>query len=163
MLCHRLYNPWNSPGHNTGVDSCYLSRGPSQPRDWTQVSRIAGGFFTIWATKETQSIIQRVQIQERLSGQVTTLSLQIFSSRRDFFFSSRRDFFFSSLHYWNIYLPIFKSLSIWLCILEEFKILIFPDSGNLERISATEMKHQRKNHLDSNLVHHYWKPKVTAW
>ena len=26
------------------------SRGSSQPRDWTQVSRTAGGFFTIWAT-----------------------------------------------------------------------------------------------------------------
>ena len=28
-------------------------RGFSQPRDRTQVSRIAGGFFTSWATKET--------------------------------------------------------------------------------------------------------------
>ena len=28
------------------------SRGSSQPRDWTQVSHIAGGFFNIWATKE---------------------------------------------------------------------------------------------------------------
>ena len=26
-------------------------RGSSQPRDWTQVSCIAGGFFTIWATR----------------------------------------------------------------------------------------------------------------
>ena len=30
-----------------------FSRGSSQPRDWTQVSSIAGGFFTIWATRET--------------------------------------------------------------------------------------------------------------
>ena len=29
-----------------------FSRGSSQPRDWTQVSCIAGGFFTIWATRE---------------------------------------------------------------------------------------------------------------
>ena len=28
-----------------------LSRGSSQPRDWTQVSRIAGWFFTSWATR----------------------------------------------------------------------------------------------------------------
>ena len=28
------------------------SRGSSQPRERTQVSRIAGGFFTIWATRE---------------------------------------------------------------------------------------------------------------
>ena len=31
-----------------------LSRGSSQPRDQTQVSRIAGGFFTSWATREAQ-------------------------------------------------------------------------------------------------------------
>jgi len=29
-----------------------FSRGSSQPRDWTRVSRIAGGLFTIWATRE---------------------------------------------------------------------------------------------------------------
>ena len=29
-----------------------FSRGSSQPRDWTQVSRIAGGFFTDWAPRE---------------------------------------------------------------------------------------------------------------
>ena len=31
-----------------------FSKGSSQPRDQTQVSRIAGGFFTIWVTRETQ-------------------------------------------------------------------------------------------------------------
>ena len=30
------------------------SRGSSQPRDQTQVSQIAGGFFTIWTIRETQ-------------------------------------------------------------------------------------------------------------
>ena len=30
------------------------SRRSSQPREWTQVSCIAGGFFTIWATREAQ-------------------------------------------------------------------------------------------------------------
>ena len=29
-----------------------FSRGPYQPRDQSQVSRIAGRFFTSWATKE---------------------------------------------------------------------------------------------------------------
>ena len=28
-----------------------FSRGSSQPRDWTQVTCIAGGFFTVWATR----------------------------------------------------------------------------------------------------------------
>ena len=43
----RLYSPWNSPGQNTGVGSLSLLQGSSQPRDRTQVSCIAGRFFTI--------------------------------------------------------------------------------------------------------------------
>ena len=31
-----------------------FSRGSSQPRDWTQVSHIAGRFFITWATREAQ-------------------------------------------------------------------------------------------------------------
>ena len=31
-----------------------FSRGSCQLRDWTQVSHIAGGFFTSWATREVQ-------------------------------------------------------------------------------------------------------------
>ena len=44
-----------------------FSRGSSQPRDRTQVSCIAGGFFTSWATREAQkywsgslSLLQRI-------------------------------------------------------------------------------------------------------
>ena len=33
-----------------------FSRGSSQPRDQTQVSRIAGGFFTSWATREAPNL-----------------------------------------------------------------------------------------------------------
>ena len=29
-----------------------FSRGSSQPKDWTQVSCMPGGFFTSWATRE---------------------------------------------------------------------------------------------------------------
>ena len=47
---HELYSPRNSPGQNAGdLHSAFwfpFSRGSSQPRDWTQVSCIAGGFFT---------------------------------------------------------------------------------------------------------------------
>ena len=36
-----------------------FSRGSSQPRNWTQVSCIAGRFFTSWATREAQRKIKR--------------------------------------------------------------------------------------------------------
>ena len=42
----------DSPGKNTGVGSHALLQGSPQPRDQTQVSCIAGRFFTFWATNK---------------------------------------------------------------------------------------------------------------
>ena len=50
---HGLYSPWNSPGQNTGVCSRSLLQGIFP----TQVSRTAGRFFAVWATR----IIKRQQ------------------------------------------------------------------------------------------------------
>ena len=36
------------------------SRGSSQSRNWTQVSRIAGGFFTMWAIRASPRILEWV-------------------------------------------------------------------------------------------------------
>ena len=51
-----------SPGKNTGVGCHALLQGSSQPRDQTQVYHIAGGFFTIWASREAliSSKLQRL-------------------------------------------------------------------------------------------------------
>ena len=44
---HGLYSPWNSlQARILEWVATPFSRGSSQPRDQTQVSRIAGGFFT---------------------------------------------------------------------------------------------------------------------
>ena len=51
---HGLYSPGNSPAPNTWRVAFPFSRGSSQPRDWTHISRIAGKFFTSWATREAQ-------------------------------------------------------------------------------------------------------------
>ena len=61
--CSTLCNPVNcsssgssvhgdSPGKNTEWADMPSSRGSSQSRDWTQVSRIAGRFFIVWASRE---------------------------------------------------------------------------------------------------------------
>ena len=42
----------DSPGKNTRVGCHALLQGSSQPRNRTQVSRMAGRFFTVWATRE---------------------------------------------------------------------------------------------------------------
>ena len=36
-----------------------FSRGSYQPRDWTQVSLIAGGLFIIWTTRKAQEYWSR--------------------------------------------------------------------------------------------------------
>ena len=41
-----------------------FSRGSSQPRDQTWVSHIAGGFFSIWATRDT-SLVAYVETKDR--------------------------------------------------------------------------------------------------
>ena len=45
-LCDPMGCPWNSPGQNTDWVAFLFSRGSSQPRNQTGVSRITGGFFT---------------------------------------------------------------------------------------------------------------------
>ena len=60
QLCPTLCDPMDYTVHGilqTRILECLafpFSRGSSQPRDWTQVYGIAGGFFTSWATKEAQ-------------------------------------------------------------------------------------------------------------
>ena len=50
-----LYSPQNPPGQNTGVGSRSLLQEIFPTQGSTQVSHIAGGFFTIWATREALS------------------------------------------------------------------------------------------------------------
>ena len=65
QLCLTLCDPtdWSLPGSSVhGILQARTlewvampsSRGSSQPRDQTQISCIAGGFFTVWATREAQ-------------------------------------------------------------------------------------------------------------
>ena len=68
QLCLTLCDPTDCSPPGSSVHGILLarilewvampsSRGSSRPRDWTRVSRIAGGFFTIWATKEAQILL----------------------------------------------------------------------------------------------------------
>ena len=53
---HRLYSPWNSPGQNTAVGCRFLLQGIFPIQVQTQVSHIAGGFFTSRASREAQEL-----------------------------------------------------------------------------------------------------------
>ena len=73
QLCLTLYDPMDCslPGSSVHGDlqarilewvAMPSSRGSSYSRDQTQVSCIAGGFFTIWATREAQEYWSRYPI-----------------------------------------------------------------------------------------------------
>ena len=49
-----------------------FSRASSQPRDRTQVSCIAGGFFISWATREAQTKQETMQVFSPLCQRVST-------------------------------------------------------------------------------------------
>ena len=51
---HGLYSPWNYPGQNIGVGSLSLLQGIFP----TQVSCIAGGFFTSSATRDGLAVLE---------------------------------------------------------------------------------------------------------
>ena len=58
----------------------HFSRGSSQPRNWTQVSRTAGRFFTSWTTREAQSTSlemldwMKYKLESRLLGDISITS-----------------------------------------------------------------------------------------
>ena len=60
QLCPTLWDPMDYTFHGilkVRILECVafpFSRGSSQPRDQTQASHIAGGFFTSWGTREAQ-------------------------------------------------------------------------------------------------------------
>ena len=66
LRLHGLHRPWSSPGQNIGVGSLSSLRASSQPRDQTQVSHTAGGFFTNWAITEAL-ILFRSLLSDSLS------------------------------------------------------------------------------------------------
>ena len=59
LLPTRLLCPWTPPGKNTRVGCHSLLQENSRPWDWTWVSCIASGFFTVWATREAVIFFER--------------------------------------------------------------------------------------------------------
>ena len=61
---YELYSPWNSLGQILEWVAFLLFRGSSQPRDWTQVSCTAGGFFTNRAIRKAPRVWKACEISE---------------------------------------------------------------------------------------------------
>ena len=52
---HELYNPWNSPGQNTGAGSCSLVQGIFPTQGSNPGLRYCRQIFNLWATREAQN------------------------------------------------------------------------------------------------------------
>ena len=108
-----------------------FSRGSSQPRDWTQVSHIAGRFFTSWATREVlilePSKLWFREVKKQIRGYCATKSaVNIWihfqrlssASRLSFkvhlsFNSHPKAFFIKDHTAFQFCLPIWSSSSVW--------------------------------------------------
>ena len=100
-----------------------LSRGSSQPRDWTEVSLIACGFFTSWATREVPKsdikliyksnilvILIRAQKQTDIrDGKRKLSNKKVFFGQAVLYSGKNTDFF-----HWKIWIQFPKlRLTIW--------------------------------------------------
>ena len=93
---HGLYSPWNFPGQNTGVGSLSHLQGiSSQSRYRTQVSCIAGRFFTSWVTREAQICTLIAKLPMKQISTKEMLSDTVFNWN----FSSPRNQFAESILY----------------------------------------------------------------
>ena len=113
-------------------DAMPSSRGFSQPRDQTQVSRIAGGFFTIWATREAQELLEWVPYPFSMgsSWSRSRKGVSCFAGR---FFTSwatrEAHTLITKLSSWSFTLDVIYSLpTLFCCLVLPARLCAFPIS-----------------------------------
>ena len=120
---HRLYSPWNSLGQNTGAGNLSLLQGIFPTWDQTQVSRIAGRFFTSWATREAHnSVRSSINLSHYCYNSLFKSQLRLYSLCEVFWLSFTQNEFSFLLHSSSFY-----TLSVWL-IINALKIEAMPYS-----------------------------------
>ena len=67
-----------------------FSRGSSQPRDWTQVSFIAGRFFAVWATRGSQFMMKTLQ-KASIEGTYLNIIKAIYDKPQQAWFSTLKN------------------------------------------------------------------------
>ena len=108
------------------------SRGSSQPRDQTHVSRIAGEFFTFWATREVAKVIMYNSFKHS--------------------FIPQRNYIFKHFYYYSNLIHMIFGLSHWLASISEkamaphssilaWKIPVMEDPGRLQSMGSLRVGH----------------------
>ena len=114
QLCPTLCDPLHSSLSGSSIHGIFqarvlewiaisFSRGSSQPRDWTQISRITGWCFTVWATREVDQQFFLMQTYECFPHSVANGCLNPPASY------TLKQNLSSALKYWNM---LFSSNSV---------------------------------------------------
>ena len=93
-----------------------FSRGSSQLRDWTLVSCIAGGFFTVWATREDtggERICSKGKRCARSQKSWILLGTRFWSLKGSYSLSNFFRMLFLYLENWTVYLDLLQ-WQLWL-------------------------------------------------
>ena len=97
-----------------------FSRGSSRPRDRTQVSRIVGRCFTIWATREVYYAITHLQINLaaliQLNDVLETVLIPVFGNRNSFSLFPPRKTHPPSLPQIPYLTGEPSEMDVWLCV-----------------------------------------------
>ena len=103
-----------------------FSRASSHPRDWTQVSRIAGGFFTSWATREARSQCITVYDFTKLINRIALNRVVVL---------------FSTLCIFDIFHDVIKKKR------KETKQLLLADDRAVRTNKRAQLKHHQTNRI----------------
>ena len=78
-----------------------FSRGSSQPRDWTQLSRIAGRCFNLWATREAHQVISTTRTICNMNWALIYANLIVFV------------FLFKNNHHQTVHCHVRNTRHVW--------------------------------------------------
>ena len=103
-----------------------FSMGSSQPRDWTQVSCITGGFFTSWTTREAQflSYVVRKSKKNALRLDVCFLYVEVLEVVSLLFFGFIFAMSYSSI-FTFIYIYVWFLIYLWYIYIYDFHPVLF--------------------------------------
>ena len=156
---HRLYSPWDSPGQSTGAGSLSLLQGIFPTWGRTQVSRIAGRFFTSWATREAHnSGKSSVNLSHCCYNSLFKSQLRLYSLCEDFWISFTQNEFSFLLHSSSFY-----TFKMWL-IINALKIEAMPYSIQHHSsipAQATKPKWVRKVFIPTDSSLSPWRTHIT--
>ena len=123
-----------------------FSRGSSLPRDRSQVSSIAGGFFTVWAVREAPLVVTEMQIKITMKYHFTLVRVTIILKRKKTITRWRGCEDTLADCWWdNRCVPIYMSTSVSICLslCLSISMCLYPTSMHMSKSASTSLSSGR--------------------